>query len=364
MEIASKQMWQVAAGDTNRDYINICLDWDVVIVGPGEYGAWPECSSEVAEHYTVNQVTILNRFCEKMQDGDLVVLRFGTWGVFGVGVVVGDYLWSENFGDIDGWDLHHVRRVRWLWDYRQENEGKGKEFEVYTLKLGDSVLPMDSEKVKDWLLTLNFTSEQLERSIKELPPEPTENENDISPDFDEISDFLFDQGIASNSIQDLLSQIHELERIARWYYRTWQKPSESETVAYLVIPILRTLGWTPQKMAVEWNKIDVALFGKTPRDGNNLTAIVEAKKKDSSCIVALPQAKSYADNYEGCRRLIVTDGLRYGVYIYDNEKKEFPLTPNAYLNLVRMRKEYPILRCHGAKEAFFLMAADWNGEVP
>jgi hypothetical protein len=117
-------------------------------------------------------------------------------------------------------------------------------------------------------------------------------------------------------------------------------------------------------MAIEWNKIDVALFGNTPRSPENLSGVVEAKKKGSACFVAFPQAQSYADKYADCRRLIVTDGLRYGVYIFDQEKKEFPKTPNAYLNLVRMRKTYPILQCNGAKEAFFLMAADWNGIIP
>lgn len=67
-------------------------------------------------------------------------------------------------------------------------------------------------------------------------------------------------------------------RIAGWYGRTEIQPSERETVAYLVVPLLRSLGWTPQRMAIEWNRIDVALFDALPRQDDNLVAAVEAKK--------------------------------------------------------------------------------------
>jgi predicted Mrr-cat superfamily restriction endonuclease len=50
-----------------------------------------------------------------MADGDLVVLRVGTAKVAAVGQVVGNYEWHDGFGDVDGWNLQHVRRVRWLW---------------------------------------------------------------------------------------------------------------------------------------------------------------------------------------------------------------------------------------------------------
>ena len=72
------------------------------------------------------------------------------------------------------------------------------------------------------------------------------------------------------------------------------KPSEFETVAYLVVPLLRHLGWTPQRMAVEWNRIDVALFDAMPRANDNLAVAVEAKKRDDSCLSARGQAEGYA----------------------------------------------------------------------
>ena len=46
-----------------------------------------------------------------------------------------------------------------------------------------------------------------------------------------------------------------------------------------LIELLRALGWTPQKLAIEWQKVDAALFGRLPRSSENLLAVVEAKRK-------------------------------------------------------------------------------------
>jgi len=38
MDIGNHQIWQVAAGDTNRNYADLCLEWDVILNGPGSEG--------------------------------------------------------------------------------------------------------------------------------------------------------------------------------------------------------------------------------------------------------------------------------------------------------------------------------------
>lgn len=68
------------------------------------------------------------RFAQQMQDGDIVVLRLGTNTVLGVGQIIGDDEWLECFGDVDGWDLQHVRRVNWLWN----GIDNPKYFDTYT----------------------------------------------------------------------------------------------------------------------------------------------------------------------------------------------------------------------------------------
>ncbi len=343
--MATRNYWQQAAGDGNRNYVEICLKWDVILNGPGRAGGWPGCIQKLKkEGWSPRKITGLRRFAEEIKHGDVVVLRMGTSEVLGVGVVIGGYEWLDIFGDVDGWDLQHVRRVKWLWN----GINNPKIFPTYTLKQGDTTQRLDSKKVMDWLESLNLKFES-NYDLTELPP----YEND-DIDFNEVSEFLFDQGISSTSIENLSKEIDELVRIAKWYQK-YSSPSEHETVAYLAIPLLRALGWTPQKMAIEWNKVDIALFNQLPRKDENLTVVVEAKKKGNSCLTALSQAQSYAEGKENCLRLIVTDGLRYGVYLKKGNNFEL----YAYFNITRLKTIYPIYECFGVMGALRAMTPEW-----
>jgi hypothetical protein len=258
------------------------------------------------------------------------------------------------FGDVDGWDLQHVRRVRWLWRYNdkanKKSGKKAKEFAIYTLKQGDTTQLLKEGPVLAWLKSLNLPAKELTRQVKKLPREDVGDFN-----IDQLAEFLFDGGVASSSIESLLNEIDELIRIAKWY-RNFGKPSESETVTYLAVPLLRALGWTPQKMAIEWNHVDIALFASLPRDDENLKVVVEAKKMGNSCLTAVSQAEAYAESRSGCKRLIVTDGIRYGIYV--RKKSGFSL--HAYMNLTNLRKSYPILKCGGVNDAILAMTPEWR----
>jgi len=348
MDIEGRTIWQQAAGDTDRNYAPLCLSWDVILNGPGYAGPWPECRARLREdNLSSRKVTDLRRFAEQVQDGDVVVLRLGTTDILGVGEVVGEYLWVDEFGDVDGWNLQHVRRVRWLEAY----SGSPKRFPTYTMKQGDTTQRLTSEAVNSWLNSLSIPSKAYFRELTPIPQ--ARNVQELTSD--EISEYLFDRGVASNSIEILIKEIGELVRIAKWY-KKFDNPSEFETVAYLVVPLLRALGWTPQKMAVEWNHVDLALFSQLPREDNNLTVVVEAKQKDKSCLTAVSQARSYADGKPSCGRLIVTDGLRYGVYL--KNRGDFIL--HAYMNLTNLREEYPIYQCAGTKAALLAMTPEWR----
>jgi len=348
MDISNRIVWQQAAGDTDRDYADLCLRWGVILNGPANAGPWPECRQTLlADGWSSKKLTDLRRFAEEMADGDLVVLRLGTSSILAVGEIVGDYEWRPEFGDIDGWDLQHTRRVRWLWSSREQPAV----FETYTLKQGDTTQKLSSAVVEKWLAELEIPRKMYQSKLPSLPSPDQSAEIELA----DISEFLFNHGVASDSIATLVDDIGELVRIAKWYQRT-SIPSEHETVAYLVIPLLRALGWTPQRMAVEWARVDVALFSKLPREDDNLTAVVEAKKMSASCLSAMSQAQSYAQRKSDCKRLIVTDGLRYGVYVRSTSG-EFKLY--AYMNLTRLMSSYPIYPCEGAREALLIMAPEW-----
>jgi len=354
MDIGTHKVWQVAAGDTNRNYADLCLNWDVILNGPGSEGPWPDCCDSLSRKWGLSQrkLSDIRRFAEEMEDGDIVLLRIGTADVLGVGVVVGGYSHNEEFGDVDGWDLQHLRRVRWVWNYK--DRCAPERFDTYSLKWGDTVQRLDSPKVMDWLKSLSVSDADLDRPLVELP-RPS---RDLS--IAEISEYLFDRGIAGDVIKSLMERLKELILIARWYRQTNVSPSENETIAHLVVPLLRALGWTPQKMAVEWNNVYVALFKALPRSAENLSVVFEVKRKDHSCLTAVSQAQYYATQPENgkCDRLIVTDGVRYGVFSRNEGK--FRGHPHAYLNITRLREDYPVYNFHGAKDAFLYLSADWN----
>jgi hypothetical protein len=351
MDISGKIIWQQASGDTDRNYSDLCIKWGVILNGPGKEGQFPDCVDALrANGISWKKISDLRRFSEWMKDGDLVVLRLGTAKVLAVGQIVGQYEWHDEFGDVDGWNIQHVRRVRWLWS----EPSSPKEFDSFCLKMGDTTQKLNPGPVTQWLSSLVIPGSAHKRSLAQLPA--FEEKNGI--DIEEISEFLFDHGVASISIKNLVDEIDELTRIAKWYQRSANKPSEHETVAYLIVPLLRALGWTPQRMAVEWNHVDVALFEQLPREDKSLRVVVEAKKMDNACLAAKRQAMSYADGKTGCKRLIVTDGLRYGVYVRHETKEIFRL--HAYLNLTRLRRNYPIYECEGAEDALLAMAPEWK----
>lgn len=156
MNIEGKTIWQVAAGngkDTN--YAKRCLQENVVVLGPGRYGKWPDCEIPMrANGWTAMKAGITRRFAEEVKPGGIIVLRVGTQHVYGVGEVVGSYGFSERFSNVDGWDLQHYRQVRWLW----HRDGEPEVFPVHSLKFGSSVQHLISPRVRQWLEGLDIAN--------------------------------------------------------------------------------------------------------------------------------------------------------------------------------------------------------------
>ncbi|MGA2685793.1 MAG: hypothetical protein ABSF51_12140 [Verrucomicrobiota bacterium] len=69
----------------------------------------------------------------------------------------------------------------------------------------------------------------------------------------------------------------------------------------------------------------------------------------------------YADGKSACHRLIVTDGIRYGIYIRQGVE-DFSLY--AYMNLARLMESYPVYECEVAKDALLAMAPEWRATAP
>ncbi len=166
MDIEGKTIWQVAAGNgKDTHYAKQCLQQDVIVFGPGRYGAWPDCEMPMRTNgVSSTHVGIVKRFAENLKPRDIVVLRVGTQQLYGVGEVVGDYDFSEAFSNVQGWDLQHFRRVRWLW----HQDGEPELFPVYSLKLGSSVQYLTSPLVRSWLEQLDIPAEAYSRPLSAL----------------------------------------------------------------------------------------------------------------------------------------------------------------------------------------------------
>lgn len=358
MNIEGKRIWQHAAGDSGHEHVDLCLEYDVILIGPGS-APWEEAHRDW-------QRSDVHRFCggaqEEMQEDDIVVLRIWRSQVYAVGVI-GEYTWCDEFNDIDGWDLGHARRVHWTWNYKDDNGGTPKSYHPRRpLAMGTTHRLYQSD-VTGWIASPDVPDPVGNFVYANLPI----GSEDVTSEH--IAEHLFEMGMASDSLGDLLDPNGEFVLMAAWY-NGWPwgtTPSEHETVSHLVVPLLRILGWTPQRMALEWKKMDIVLFSRLQRNcgngrvGANVNVVVEAKRVRNPCLSwAVSQAERYARPLENCHRLIVTDGLRYGVFTRETSADEFSIY--AYLNLTRPRAEYPIYNCRGAREATLAMTPEWRAD--
>lgn len=188
-----QRIWQVAAGDTDRAYHDLCLRWDVVIAGPGDAGVWPKCQEEL-----INQQDRLKvrRFCKEIHEGELIVLRLGTSKIYGVGQAVGPYCWMDAFGDVDGWDLQHVRRVRWLWRYDQTADKIPMDFPGANMR--GTISRINSEEISAWIENLNFNDTQMNRHLVKLPDSCSSEMSFEEVNIQTVADYLFDKGVAAD----------------------------------------------------------------------------------------------------------------------------------------------------------------------
>lgn len=344
MDVANRTVWQVGAGDTERSYHDICRQYDVMIMGPGDCGHYNE------ENYAhLGDIrNSLRRFCREAKRGDIVLLRVGTGHVCAVGEIADDASdLCDAFADVDGWMLQHFRRVRWFPNTSHSFPAKTLGGQVRTFAA------VNVSVVRAWVSALEISEAEFRRPLALLPLAG----NKINPT--EFGKLLFTEGLPSEYVEKLMATFASLERIATWYSnekkRPEGRPSEQETVCYLVIPLLFSLGWSQQTTALQWNYVDVALFNSMPPTDKTLSCVVEAKLLGRSVFTPIGQARNYAEKFhrEGCNRLIVTDGIRYTLHRRDKEG-EFKI--EAYLNILHMRDSYPIHKCGGAVEAVLGMA--------
>lgn len=337
------QVWQIAAGETGRDYTKLFLDYDVMFMGPGNHGSYDkQVYDSLIEKCLVRKSIArqIHQFCTKVKGEDVVLLRLGSQAK-AIGLIrpwkpPGEYLWTQIFDDVFGWDLQHTRRVVWqhhLTDELQKMQ-KGKGLFHYRGSTFSKVHKRLEGQLKDLFDQCKI------RELKPLPslPKPLTLE--------ELGSELFSKGLPNEDVDKFILAIQRQRRLVKWYKENKaqsKKPTEHEVVAHMILPFMLALGWSEQLLAVEWNRIDLTAFTCTPRKKENVCLVCEAKEYGHGLQNTFSQAKDYVKKLklDNCKRILLTDGAR--LYLYqrrgDNSWDENPV---GYLNVNLIRTQHII----------------------
>lgn len=319
-------VWQIAAGSNQRDYVDEFLNRGLAFLG-GQ-----------------RQIATL----EKVQPGDLLILKRGLSRVEAIGEVVvrngkhygrGDKHWLRDF---DGWDLEAYVYVDWRIPQ--------KEISPDGLRMGTIGRISEGRLKQEAMDCLPLAAKH---EITRTDPTPTEVVSD-----EKILSSLISHGISPRVAEDLTQAFARIRRLAR-YYRDecdWNDVREHETRTFLVVPLLQALGWAEQRIKVELavpkGRIDLACFRRPYRrsDGKANDAdcdlIIETKGFAQGLGLAPEQVRRYAEFFPSCRVVVVTNGYCYKVY--GRTEGSFSPIPSSYLNLLDPRNRYPIDPIHTA----------------
>lgn len=336
------KLWQIGSGDDSRDYNKVCFDFGVALVGPGNPG---NVDTPKAIKYYIDNPNVKNYgfiLKEHVKENNWIILRKGRKNIKAVGKVISRYKYHDIFQDVDGWDLQHYRNVEW---YKPEKE----------IKFDRSILSMspiekcNREDVRNRLKDTNF--ERIEPKFKELS-------NLIIPrelKLEDLTNSFIDHGIRIQDSENIITTIRRIIYLVNWYIKHDMQASEHEIRTFLIIPLLIALGWSEQKIKIEYNNIDIAIFNQSFM-GDYKThpdIIVEAKKFENGLSFTKQYAKKYTDKFPDCTILITTNGYMYKYYEKSNE--EFNLI--SYLNLLNLRDHHFLYnKISGALDCLFKMS--------
>jgi len=307
MNTSSRKVWQISGGPASRTYADVFLQCAIGLIGPGDAGAWePERDDNEFEGGFVR------RFASEMQMGDVVLLRTGIATIAAVGLVASDYMYLNQFDDVNGWDLQHARRIRWC-RLPQEYSFGAPVFGANPPRCSRTW----NEEVKDY-------------AERFLNSPPTHWQEEALPDLPQEETGLDE---TPQAIAGVVAKAQDLVGLYRDRQSFGEHPSEDELIAHFIVPFLQCMGWQPECIAVKWRNIDVALFTSLPRTPQNCCLVVEAKRLGTGVEGALGQAKGYVQALGAPCDVMVTDGIRYRMYCCE---KEF--APIAYANLVRLKR--------------------------
>lgn len=309
--MASRAVWQISAGPGSRSYAEVFLKHGVALIGPGDAGPW--ASSRDDGDF---EGGFVRRFASEVVTGDVFLLRTGIATIAAVGLVAGSYEYVNAFDDVNGWDLQHVRRVRWC-QLPEEHTFARPVFGANPSRCAR----VWTREVLDFAERF-LSSPPIHWQTAPLPELPVEE-----PPLEDVP----------GALVELVAQAADLVPLVQHPEAFGERPSEDELIAHFVVPFLRTLGWPPERIAVKWRHIDVAVFRALPRTPENCHLVIEAKRVGAGVEGALEQATGYVQALRTPCDVVVTDGVRYRMYAC----RDFE--PVAYANLARLKQPATML---------------------
>ena len=342
MSADNPQVWQMAAGEAGRFYSDLFLKHDVMFLGPGSFGAYnADAYRQAVEEGSAGRGIVGNirNFHDHVQPGEIVLMRTGHL-VKAIGVVAdAQYEWNEAFDDVYGWTLQHTRRVIWqdhLNDDIEQIQAKRPLF--WSRKQIPTFTRVNEESILAPVRSLFPLIKR--RPLRQLPaplPKPLT--------LDEVGQQLFARGVANDAVDKVIRAIERQRRLLRWYEQFGDessRPTEHEVVAHTVLPLLIALGWSEQLLSVEWKKIDLAAFWKTPTTEKHCVLVCEAKTRYHGLQDVRKQAFDYVGKLKlvACRTVLLTDGGRF--YLFGRESANVAWGDQAigYLNVEKIRTDH------------------------
>lgn len=329
-------LWQIATGEPGRDYRKLFFDHDLMLLGPSDRGDAGD--GRYQDPSGTSPAGQVHRFATAPQPGDRVIARLGK-EVIGVGEIQAEadcgYAFDEAFRSVYGWSLCHTRRVLWAEDANLAGfEG------VYAhAKQKPSFTAVRESHIVDEALGL--ASELFDRPLKAKP------EADTTPYTDEeLGVALFRAGIGNRNIEEILAALRQAERLCAWYRAEDQKgrPTEHEVISHVVLPIFLGLGWSHQQVAVEWSRMDMAFFKRTPTTADNCVMVLEAKGLGEPLAARVSQPQRYVDDAAlgSVRYVVTTDGPT--LFLYERTAEGWTSEPVGHLDIASIQRQYLLPR--------------------
>lgn len=335
-----QNVWQIASGESGRKYTDLFLKHDVMLYGPGRFGPFDEARYQAVianGSHSASNIAFVRRFAMEVRPGDVVLLRSG-YRVEAVGLVH-QYAYSHNptFDDVHGWDLEHSCRVMWQHELTEELTaiqakqplfGSRKSVPAFTAVEDNAIL----QPIK------HLFPRCTERPLRGLPPEPAKPLT-----MDEVAEALFARGLGFDAVHRLRAALEKQRRLISWYESSGfagNRPTEHEVVAHVILPLLSALGWSEQLIAIEWHKIDLALFSGTPTDHSRCRLVCEAKIMGHGLQDVFAQAKRYTESLklDACEKILLADGGRF--YLFRRRNGVWDEQPSGYLNVQKIRTNH------------------------